>query len=183
MWCNVHGHCVSGTRCRGDGQLTKIAHSSLAWVRECSLHSAGEAARGTRTSPEMRLDKVFYSDNGSTAVEVACKMAHQYWRNIGRLAVQSKRSRFIAFEGGISRRHPRRRLGRGDSRSFHNAFQGALLPGRFRSRRPGDRQRAATSLDYGRDFAAQSACAIRGHHHRAARARRGRDDRAAGRDF
>lgn len=40
--------------------------------------------------------KVFYSDNGSTAVEVGLKMAYQYWRNQG----EKKRQRFIAFDGG-----------------------------------------------------------------------------------
>lgn len=42
------------------------------------------------------LSKVFYSDNGSTAVEVALKMACHYWQNKG----QGRRTRFLAFEGG-----------------------------------------------------------------------------------
>jgi adenosylmethionine-8-amino-7-oxononanoate aminotransferase len=41
------------------------------------------------------FSKVFYSDNGSTSVEVALKMAHQYWRNLG----DNNRKRIIAFEG------------------------------------------------------------------------------------
>ena len=40
------------------------------------------------------LTRVFYSDNGSTAVEVALKMAYQYWINLGQ-----KRSTFLTFEG------------------------------------------------------------------------------------
>src|SRR5262249_30030173 len=43
-----------------------------------------------------QLDKIFYSDNGSTAVEAALKIAFQYWRNQG----IELRSRFIAFDGG-----------------------------------------------------------------------------------
>ncbi len=42
------------------------------------------------------LTRTFYSDNGSTAIEVAFKMALQYWQNMG----QPQRKRFIAFEGG-----------------------------------------------------------------------------------
>jgi adenosylmethionine---8-amino-7-oxononanoate aminotransferase len=42
------------------------------------------------------LNRVFFSDDGSTAVEVALKMAHQYWRNKG----QSERCKYLAFDGG-----------------------------------------------------------------------------------
>jgi len=42
------------------------------------------------------LDRVFYSDNGSTAVEVALKMALQFWRNVD----QGHKQRFIGFDGG-----------------------------------------------------------------------------------
>lgn len=42
------------------------------------------------------FSKVFYSDNGSTAVEVAIKMAYQYWHNRG----EKQRQRFLAFNGG-----------------------------------------------------------------------------------
>jgi adenosylmethionine-8-amino-7-oxononanoate aminotransferase len=42
------------------------------------------------------LKRVFFSDNGSTAVEVALKMAFQYWQNLG----ESQRTTFIAFAGG-----------------------------------------------------------------------------------
>ncbi len=48
-----------------------------------------ELARSTG----LKLDKVFYSDNGSTAVEVACKMAYQYWQNRG----ETSRTRFLAL--------------------------------------------------------------------------------------
>ena len=42
------------------------------------------------------FNKIYYSDNGSTAIEVALKMAYQYWRNQG----ETKRSRFISFNNG-----------------------------------------------------------------------------------
>src|SRR4029079_9354355 len=47
--------------------------------------------------PEERLGRVFYSDNGSTAVEVAIKMAAQYWAQNGR----PRRTRFITLSGAF----------------------------------------------------------------------------------
>ncbi|MCZ0900874.1 aminotransferase class III-fold pyridoxal phosphate-dependent enzyme, partial [Microcoleus sp. HI-ES] len=42
------------------------------------------------------MTRIFFSDNGSTAVEVALKMAFQYWLNVG----ETNRTSFISFEGG-----------------------------------------------------------------------------------
>ncbi len=42
------------------------------------------------------IKKIFYADNGSTAIETALKMAFQYWRNKG----EKQKCRFISFEGG-----------------------------------------------------------------------------------
>ena len=81
LWCNVHGHCVPELDAAVREQLGKIAHTSLLGLTNVPAVMLGkrlvELARGSG----LGLDKVFYSDNGSTAVEVACKMAYQYWRN------------------------------------------------------------------------------------------------------
>lgn len=75
MWTNVHGHCHPSLNKALTEQLEKIEHSTL-------LGLAGEqsillAKRLVEIAPA-GLTKVFYSDNGSTAVEVALKMAYQY---------------------------------------------------------------------------------------------------------
>ena len=63
-------------------------------MRRAALQgSSGESGINTSASP---FKHVFYSDNGSTAVEVALKMAFQYWRNIDR----SEKTGFVCFEGG-----------------------------------------------------------------------------------
>ncbi len=75
MWTNVHGHCNPELNRALSEQAAKIEHSTL-------LGLAGEqsillAKRLVEIAPP-GLNKVFYSDNGSTAVEVALKMAYQY---------------------------------------------------------------------------------------------------------
>lgn len=69
------------------------------------------------------LTRVFFSDNGSTAVEVALKMAYQYWRNIG----QPKRQRFIGFDGGYHG-DTVGAMSAGGSSSFWKSFAGLMFP-------------------------------------------------------
>ncbi|NNM85129.1 MAG: adenosylmethionine--8-amino-7-oxononanoate transaminase [Phycisphaerales bacterium] len=91
LWCNVHGHCIPELDQAVREQLGKIAHSSLLGL--CNEPSILLAKRLAEIAPG-RLSRVFFSDDGSTAVEVAAKMAFQYWRNCG----QSRRTRFIALD-------------------------------------------------------------------------------------
>jgi adenosylmethionine---8-amino-7-oxononanoate aminotransferase len=77
LWCNVHGHRHPVIDAAVRDQLERIAHTTMLGL---SHGPANELARRlVALSPE-RLTRVFYSDNGSTAVEVALKMAFQYWR-------------------------------------------------------------------------------------------------------
>lgn len=92
LWCNVHGHRVARIDAAVRHQLQKIAHSSL--LGHASPPSIALAQRLVRITPE-GLNKVFYSDSGSTAVEIALKMAFGYWRNIGR-----GREKFLAVRHG-----------------------------------------------------------------------------------
>jgi adenosylmethionine-8-amino-7-oxononanoate aminotransferase len=69
------------------------------------------------------LDRVFFSDSGSVAVEVALKMAVQYWRNQGRRS----RTRFLAFSGGYHGDTTGAMAVSDPQGSMHAAFRG-LLP-------------------------------------------------------
>src|SRR5262249_37093119 len=75
LWANVHGHAHPALNAAVQRQMKKIAHSTfLGLTHEPAILLAKELA--DLAPPE--LSRVFYSDNGSTAVEVALKMAFQY---------------------------------------------------------------------------------------------------------
>lgn len=81
LWCNVHGHRVPEIDTAIRAQLDKVAHSTM-------LGLANEpatllASRLMKIVPN-GLAKVFYSDCGAAATEIAFKMAAQYWYNLGR---------------------------------------------------------------------------------------------------
>ncbi len=83
LWVNVHGHQKEQLDRALVGQLEKVAHSTLLGL--AGVPSIELARRLVQITPE-GLNKVFYSDSGSTAVEVALKIAFQYWRNQGATA-------------------------------------------------------------------------------------------------
>ncbi|TAJ30891.1 MAG: adenosylmethionine--8-amino-7-oxononanoate transaminase [Nitrospirae bacterium] len=77
LWVNVHGHRHPRLDRALRAQLSRIAHSTLLGL---SNPPAIRLARELVRLAPAGLTKVFYSDNGSTAVEIALKMAVQYWR-------------------------------------------------------------------------------------------------------
>ncbi len=77
MWVNVHGYRHPAIDKAIRDQLNKVAHSTL--LGQASPPSILLAKELIRIAPK-GLTKVFYSDDGSTAVEVALKMAIQYWQ-------------------------------------------------------------------------------------------------------
>jgi adenosylmethionine---8-amino-7-oxononanoate aminotransferase len=88
LWCNVHGHHHPDLDQAAREQLDKVAHSTMLGL---SHPGATElAARLIEIAPD-GLRRVFYSDSGSTAAEIALKMAFQYHQQRG----ESARSRFI----------------------------------------------------------------------------------------
>jgi adenosylmethionine-8-amino-7-oxononanoate aminotransferase len=80
LWVNVHGHRNSLINEAVKSQLDRIAHSTLLGL--ASAPSIELAEKLVQITPE-GLNKVFYSDSGSTAVEIALKVAFQYWKNLG----------------------------------------------------------------------------------------------------
>lgn len=93
MWCNLHGHRRKEIDDAIKRQLDKIAHTTLLGP---SNIPAIELARKLADIAPKRLAKVFYSDNGSTANEVALKMAFQYWQHRG----LKDKTQFVALQYG-----------------------------------------------------------------------------------
>jgi adenosylmethionine-8-amino-7-oxononanoate aminotransferase len=76
LWCNVHGHCHPHIDAAVRDQLDRVAHSTMLGLS----HRPGvELARRLVEIAPPGLTRVFYSDSGSTAAEIALKMAYQYW--------------------------------------------------------------------------------------------------------
>jgi adenosylmethionine-8-amino-7-oxononanoate aminotransferase len=90
LWCNVHGHRHAGIDAAIQDQLGKVAHSTMLGL---SHGGAVElAARLVEIAPA-GLSRVFYSDSGSTATEIALKMAFQYQQQRG--GQHTRRTSFV----------------------------------------------------------------------------------------
>jgi adenosylmethionine-8-amino-7-oxononanoate aminotransferase len=92
LWVNVHGHRKKEIDNAVKKQLTRIAHSTILGLS--NVPSIELTERLVKITPP-GLTRVFLSDNGSTAVEAALKMAFQYQNQSGNAA----KKRFLAFTG------------------------------------------------------------------------------------
>src|SRR6188472_4515333 len=83
LWCNVHGHRHPRIDAAVRDQLERVAHSTMLGLSHPGAEHLArrlvELAPGSKDGAPGPLTRVFYSDSGSTAVEVALKMAFQYW--------------------------------------------------------------------------------------------------------
>ena len=108
LWCNIHGHRKKEIDKAIKAQLKQVAHSTL--LGASNIPSIMLAKRLVEIAPKVaepplpkswqghsRLCKVFYSDDGSTAVEVALKMAFQYWSALGGSGHPEKKN-FLALQ-------------------------------------------------------------------------------------
>src|SRR5690349_397375 len=140
LWCNVHGHRHEGIDAAVRGQLGRVAHSTMLGL---SHPGAAElAARLVEIAPP-GLSRVFYSDSGSTATEVALKMAFQYWRQRG--GQHTRRTSFVSLRDGYH----------GDTLGAVSVggidlFHAAYSPLLFQSHRvePGDADQLECVLDF-----------------------------------
>ena len=92
MWCNVWGHSKRELINAIIMQAKKLQHSSL--FNLTNEPSELLAKKLINISPNM--DQVFFSDNGSTAMEIAIKIALQYWTNLG----FSNKNKIATLENG-----------------------------------------------------------------------------------
>jgi len=92
MWCNVWGHSNPQLITAITKQTKKLQHSSLFNLTNEPVEKLANTL--VKISPKMH--KVFYSDNGSSAMEIAIKMALQYWKNIG----NEKKTEIATLENG-----------------------------------------------------------------------------------
>jgi adenosylmethionine-8-amino-7-oxononanoate aminotransferase len=122
LWCNVHGHRVPAIDAAVREQLDAVAHSTLLGLS--NVPAIRLARRLVELAPP-GLGHVFFSDNGATAVEVALKMAFQYWRQCPR--PRPEKTLFLALQGA----YHGDTLGDvsvGDLARFHHLFAPLLFP-------------------------------------------------------
>ena len=91
LWCNVHGHRKARLDEALRAQVDRIAHSTMLGL---SNPAAIELAAALVAIVPRGLERVFYSDSGAEAVEVAIRLAAQYWQ----LAGQSARTLFVTLD-------------------------------------------------------------------------------------
>ena len=123
LWCNVHGHRHPALDAALREQIDKVAHSTLLGVTH---PSAIELARRLVEVAPNGLTRVFFSDDGATAVEVALKMAFQYWRQKQR-EPEPGRTRFLAL-GGAYHGDTLGDVSVGGVERFHAMFEPLLFP-------------------------------------------------------
>ena len=92
LWANLHGHCRPEINEAIRKQLDLVSHSTLLGL--ANAPSAVLAKKMVEVTPQ-GLDRVFYSDCGAAAVEIALKLAVQYWKLKG----ETRRTEFASFEG------------------------------------------------------------------------------------
>jgi len=120
LWCNVHGHRVPEIDAAVREQLDRVSHSTLLGLAStASIECAEELLRWTPKG----LTRVFFSDAGSTAVEIALKMAYQHHQLRG----DEARKEFVALRGGYHG-DTIGSVSLGGIDLFHRIFQPLLFP-------------------------------------------------------
>src|SRR6266513_615766 len=120
LWCNVHGHRKKELDDAVRAQLERISHSTFLGLS----HVPGiQLAEKLITIAPKGLQRVFYSDNGATAVEIAMKMAVQYWQLKG-----EKRRTQIASLAESYHGDTVGSMSMGYSETFHRFYKGLLFP-------------------------------------------------------
>jgi adenosylmethionine---8-amino-7-oxononanoate aminotransferase len=117
-WVNLHGHCHPYIVKKVSEQLATLEHSIFS---DFTHPGAIELAERLLKHLPQNQSKIFYSDNGSTAVEVGLKMCMQYWHNKG-----ENKNIFIAFENAYHG-DTFGSMSVGARNVFNNAFENLLF--------------------------------------------------------
>jgi len=150
-WCIVHGHNHPTIMGAIRDQLARLDQVLLAGATHApAILLAEELVR--RTPPN--LAKVFYSDNGSTACEIAVKMSVQYWRQCG----HPERAKMVALARGYHG-DTIGTMSLGGVPEFHQAFSGMLfasyrLPSPYCYRCPAGKEQATCDCECLADYGA-----------------------------
>jgi adenosylmethionine-8-amino-7-oxononanoate aminotransferase len=120
LWTNVHGHRDPDLDGALRVQLDNIAHAT--WLG-LSHPTAGELAAKLAHMAGPGLERVFFSDNGSCAVEVALKLSRQYWQLVG----QPEKREIVGFTGGYHG-DTLGAMAAGGNKDFHGRFADWFLP-------------------------------------------------------
>jgi adenosylmethionine---8-amino-7-oxononanoate aminotransferase len=120
LWCNVHGHRVKELDDAVSGQLDRVAHSTFLGLSH--VPGIQLAEKLIEIAPK-GLQRVFYSDSGATAVEIALKMAVQYWQLKGETKRTQISSLAEAYHGDTVGS-----MSMGYSETFHRFHKGLLFP-------------------------------------------------------
>jgi len=120
LWTNVHGHGDPDLDAALRAQLDQVAHTTLLGINH---PQAAALAEELATLTNGRLNRCFFSDNGSNAIEIALKLSFQYWQLTGKPEKQG----VIGLQGGY---HGDTFGGMavGDSGGFHARFAPWLFP-------------------------------------------------------
>ena len=121
IWTNLHGHRHPRLDAALRGQLDRVAHTSF--LGFTNPPAAELAANLCELWPEGRLTRCFFTDDGSTAIEVALKMAAQFWQLCG----EDQRRRFVAF-GGAYHGDTMGAASLGGIPAFHDRFSAWRFP-------------------------------------------------------
>src|SRR6266446_4192658 len=93
IWTNIHGHNHPHINAAIRRQLDRVAHTSFLGFTNPAAIELAQAI--VELFPDNPASRVFFSDDGSTGIEVALRIADQYWR-----LRHSRRHQFIAFQNG-----------------------------------------------------------------------------------
>ena len=128
IWTNLHGHNHPKINTAIRTQLTKVAHTSALGLASGPAARLGQSLvklanpRSGLSKGQPRLAKIFYSDDGSTAIEVALKLAYEFARRTGR----ARKPRFLSLDGAYHG-DTVGAVSAGHIDLFHKAYSGMLF--------------------------------------------------------